>query len=167
MKKKQENKKELMEIFKFTMDDHLLRLNTDLIDLEKHPTSEQREELYRRMLGEYHSIKGSAGTVGQTNVVDLTHELEDLLEMMRQGSLDGIVELFDLHYESLDAISLMIRCRLNGELFPENVFKDLRQRIEQAKLAVMPKIRAWKTSVHHPNEGMNKRYILRKGNRHG
>lgn len=167
MQRKGENQKELLETFKMLAEDQLLRLNTYLMDLEKRPMTERREDLYRSILREYHNMKGSAGTVGQSDVMELAHELEDILELMRQKKLEENEELFNLHYESLDAISLMIRCRLNGEALPSDVFKDLHRRIEEAKNGVAPETRILDSSMRQPKEGTGKRYFLKKGNRHG
>jgi len=167
MQRKGENQKEMLETFKMLAEDQLLRLNAYLMDLEKRPMTERREDLYRSILREYHNIKGSAGTVGQNDVMELAHAMEDILELMRQKKLEENEELFNLHYESLDAISLMIRSRLNGEALPGDVFENLHRRIEGAKHEVTPESSLLDSSVRQPKEETGKRHFLRKGNRHG
>ncbi len=78
----------------------LEQLDRDLVDLE-HKGSDS--ELLNRVFRAVHTIKGTSGFMGFQQVVDLTHEGEDLLNLLRKGErlispavTDVLLNLLDL-----------------------------------------------------------------------
>jgi two-component system, chemotaxis family, sensor kinase CheA len=55
-----------------------------------------------------HSIKGGAGTFGMTEIGEVTHQLETLLDQLRDGSREVTPELIDLLLRSADCIRGML-----------------------------------------------------------
>jgi len=167
MERKQDSPHEFLEAYRTLTEDQLHRLNTYLMDLEKCPPGDRREDLYQKIYREYHNMKGAAGAVRQTNVIDLAHELEGLLELMRMRRIVESVEIFNLHYECLDAISLMVRSRLGGEALPDHLFQDMWRRIDDVGKAAAQETTTLNSSGRRPERQTDRRYFLRKGNRHG
>jgi len=61
-----------------------------------------------------HSIKGGAGTFGFNRVTDFTHEVETLLDEMRDGRRDIVQTDVDLLLQSVDCIKLLIESARDG-----------------------------------------------------
>lgn len=69
-----------------------------------------------------HSIKGGAGTFGFNRVTDFTHEVETLLDEMRDGRRDIVQADVDLLLQSVDCIKLLIEAaRDNIECTATNI----------------------------------------------
>ncbi len=61
-----------------------------------------------------HSIKGGAGTFGFVHVTDFTHEVETLLDEMRDGRRDINKDDTNLLLQSIDCIKLLIEAARDG-----------------------------------------------------
>ena len=63
-----------------------------------------------------HSIKGGAATFGFSDVAELTHHMESLLDRLRRHEIQPIPEMVDVLLESVDASrSLLARHQAGGE----------------------------------------------------
>ncbi|TXH01860.1 MAG: chemotaxis protein CheA, partial [Rhodocyclaceae bacterium] len=63
-----------------------------------------------------HSIKGGAATFGFSDVAELTHQMESLLDKLRRHELQPIPEMVDVLLESADASrSLLARHQAGGQ----------------------------------------------------
>lgn len=63
-----------------------------------------------------HSVKGGAATFGFTDVAELTHQMESLLDKLRRHELQPNAEMVDVLLESADASrSLLARHQAGGE----------------------------------------------------
>ena len=62
-----------------------------------------------------HSIKGGAGTFGFDKVTDFTHEVETLLDEMRDGRRSVNQSDVNLLLKSVDCIKLLIECARDGQ----------------------------------------------------
>ena len=61
-----------------------------------------------------HSIKGGAGTFGFNRVTDFTHQVETLLDQMRDGSRSLAQTDVNILLQSVDCIKLLIECARDG-----------------------------------------------------
>jgi two-component system chemotaxis sensor kinase CheA len=69
-----------------------------------------------------HSIKGSAGTFGFTDLAEVTHVLENLLDRIRKGELALRPEMIDAFLDAGDVLKgLLAAHRGNGEADPAQV----------------------------------------------
>ena len=63
-----------------------------------------------------HSIKGGSATFGFSDVAELTHKMESLLDRLRRHEITPIPEMVDVLLESADASrSLLARHQAGGE----------------------------------------------------
>ena len=63
-----------------------------------------------------HSIKGGAATFGFSDVAELTHHMESLLDRLRRHEIEPVPEMVDVLLESADASrSLLARHQAGGE----------------------------------------------------
>jgi two-component system chemotaxis sensor kinase CheA len=79
------------------LDQHFVKLETD-------PTNaELLNEIFRCM----HSMKGSAGFLGFTHLVEVAHQGESLLNKLRQGEIGVSPFIIDIILEAVDAVKLL------------------------------------------------------------
>ena len=85
--------------------EHLAAMEALLLDLDiEHPDPEQLNAIFRAA----HSIKGSAGTFGFTDLAETTHILENLLDRIRKQELGLRPEMVDAFLESGDLLRSML-----------------------------------------------------------
>ena len=88
--------------------DLLDNLEKSLLALEKNPTDDKAiNEVFRVA----HTVKGGAGTVGFTEILELTHILEDVLDMARKKTLSLGSEDISLLLQSRDELEKMLNAR--------------------------------------------------------
>lgn len=103
---------ELMQEFLNGSEEHITGAETALIALEKNPRS---MELINETFRHFHSLKGDAASMGISEIRDLAHEMESLLDELRVGSRSVTPELLDLLLDGLAALSRQMRQVENGE----------------------------------------------------
>jgi len=81
--------------------DLLQRLNEGVIMLEGDPGN---RELIDQMLRDAHTLKGSSRMVGLIEISDVAHRLEDIMVLVREGTMAYTPALSDSFFEALDAI---------------------------------------------------------------
>ena len=88
-----------LEIFIEESQEHLQSLNQSLLGLETNPKDMQiLNEIFRVA----HTIKGMAGTMGYTKMTNLTHQMENVLDDIRNGKIDVNTFIVDVLFECLD-----------------------------------------------------------------
>lgn len=90
-----------MEMFIDESEEHLQSLNTHILVLEREPdNSETINEIFRAA----HSLKGMSGTMGFSKMQKLTHDMENVLQEVRNGNMKVTSRLVDVLFEGLDAL---------------------------------------------------------------
>lgn len=85
--------------------EHLANMEALLLELDvSNPDSEQLNAIFRAA----HSIKGSAGTFGFSDLADTTHILENLLDKIRKQELILREEMVDAFLEAGDLLRTML-----------------------------------------------------------
>lgn len=99
--------------------EHLAAMEALLLDLDvDHPDPEQLNAIFRAA----HSIKGSAGTFGFTDLADTTHILENLLDRIRKQELGLRPDMVDAFLESGDLLRDMLEAHQGrGTVDPQAV----------------------------------------------
>ena len=93
---------EYMPMFIAETREHLEQLNLAIVRLEEDPKDRATvEEIFRIA----HSLKGMSATMGFSAVAELTHEMEDVFELLRQRTNGLPVEAIDTVFACLDALS--------------------------------------------------------------
>ncbi|MDO9536562.1 MAG: Hpt domain-containing protein [Bacillota bacterium] len=70
---------EYRDLFLAEAHEYLQSISQLLLEMEKKPDNEQLTEMFRAA----HSLKGMAGTMGYDLIMELTHEMESLLDKLR------------------------------------------------------------------------------------
>ena len=85
--------------------EHLDEIEHHLMLLEKQPDSiEVLNELFRSV----HTIKGSSEYLGMLRIAELSHKLENLLDLLRQEELTANRDIIDILMEGRDRINVLV-----------------------------------------------------------
>lgn len=90
---------------------HLEAINDNLLALEKDP---ENLALVQEIFRSAHTLKGMSATMGFEQVADLTHQLENVLDKVRNQQLKVTTELMDVLFTSVDALEQMIEAVTEG-----------------------------------------------------
>lgn len=95
---------EILSDFLVESSEMLEALDQNFVKLETEPTNtELLNEIFRCM----HSMKGSAGFLGFTHLVEVAHQAESLLNKLRQGEIGVSPFIIDIILEAVDAVKLL------------------------------------------------------------
>jgi two-component system chemotaxis sensor kinase CheA len=99
--------------------EHLASMESLLLGLDlESPDAEQLNAIFRAA----HSIKGSAGTFGFTDLAEVTHILENLLDRIRKGELALREEMIDAFLAAGDVLKVLLDAHKGeGEADPSAV----------------------------------------------
>ena len=101
-----------MEMFLDESREHLQSLNDGLLSLENDPEDlSVLNEIFRNA----HTLKGMSATMGFTKTAELTHDMENLLDMLRKEQLKVSEEIIDVIFKCVDALQEMIENIGNGD----------------------------------------------------
>ena len=85
------------QVFFEETQEHLDSMESLLLELDiRDPDAEQLNAIFRAA----HSIKGSAGTFGFTDLAEVTHVLENLLDRIRKGELTLRADMIDAPFST-------------------------------------------------------------------
>lgn len=107
------------QVFFEESEEHLAAMEALLLDLDiDNPDTEQLNAIFRAA----HSIKGSAGTFGFTDLSETTHILENLLDRIRKQELGLRADMVDAFLEAGDLLRAMLEGHQGrGEVDPASV----------------------------------------------
>jgi two-component system, chemotaxis family, sensor kinase CheA len=90
-----------MEIFIEESKEHLQNMNSIMLELEKDSSDlGMLNELFRIA----HTIKGMSGTMGFTKIANLTHEMENVLHLVRNKEIVVTSKIIDILFECFDTL---------------------------------------------------------------
>lgn len=80
---------------------HLSSLESSLVDLE---VDFNNKEIVRQVFRIMHTIKGNSGMFGFDKIVEVTHDLENIYDLVRASKLTVTTELIDVSFSTIDHI---------------------------------------------------------------
>lgn len=86
--------------------DHLQSLNENMLQLESNPDDIGIVQIIFRSA---HTLKGMAATMGFEDLASLTHQMENVLDLVRNDKLKMQDFIFDTLFKSLDALESMVQ----------------------------------------------------------
>ncbi len=94
-----------MEMFIEESQEHLQVLNKCLLDLENDPSNiHLLDEIFRSA----HTIKGMSATMGFSSIAELTHEMENILDLLRNEKLKATSNIIDILFQCVDMLGQLI-----------------------------------------------------------
>lgn len=122
------------ELFFDESDEYLERLNDCLLTLEKNPEEDSvLDEIFRAA----HTLKGMAATMGYDTMTELTHKMENVFELFRNGEVDVTSDIVSLIFKCLDKLSEIIE-DLRVEDYKEYDISDILGQLEQVSALPTP-----------------------------
>jgi two-component system chemotaxis sensor kinase CheA len=92
--------------------EHLQTLNRCLLDLENDPNNlSLLDEIFRSA----HTIKGMSATMGFATVAELTHDMENILDLLRKEQLKANEAILDTLFKCIDTLEQLVEAIANGE----------------------------------------------------
>lgn len=108
--------------------DLLSGLEGDLLELEKESSSKQLiDQIFRKL----HTIKGASGMFGYENIMEITHHLETVYDLIRNSKLKVTKHLIDMTFTIGDHIRSMLEDNENPSPANSNNHSALIQLVNQ------------------------------------
>ncbi|BCX89212.1 two-component system, chemotaxis family, sensor kinase CheA [Methylomarinovum tepidoasis] len=104
---------EILQDFLVEASEILEQLGEQLVDLEQSP---EDTDLLNAIFRGFHTVKGGAGFLGITALVEVCHKAEDVFNVLRQGERKVSPPLMDAVLKALDVINdMMVQIRAGEE----------------------------------------------------
>lgn len=100
-----------LSIFIDEASEHLQSLNENVLQLEQSPEDIGIVQVIFRSA---HTLKGMSATMGFEDLASLTHDMENVLDLVRNGKLAMNGTIFDTLFQCLDALEGMVQDVVNG-----------------------------------------------------
>ncbi|UUZ95707.1 chemotaxis protein CheA [Paenibacillus sp. P25] len=91
--------------------DHLQAMNENVLSLESSP---EDISIVQNIFRSAHTLKGMSATMGFEDLASLTHEMENVLDLVRNHKLKMDSFIFDYVFKSLDALEAMVEDIIQG-----------------------------------------------------
>lgn len=129
---------ELLQDFLIEAGELLDALDTQLVSLEQMPDD---KDLLNAIFRAFHTIKGGAGFLEVTPLVEVCHRAEDIFNLLRNGELKVTPAIMDVMLRVLDALNTMFANLRAGE-FPDSVGAPFLKEIEALSSSQKPSLAA-------------------------
>jgi two-component system chemotaxis sensor kinase CheA len=96
---------EYKEMYAVESAEHLQSMNEALLSLEKDP---ENSETINVMFRAAHTLKGMSATMGYTDIKELTHNMENLMDRVRKNEIKLDSCAIDILFECLDTLEKMV-----------------------------------------------------------
>ncbi|MDP4163851.1 MAG: chemotaxis protein CheA, partial [Bacillota bacterium] len=94
-----------LEVFIEESKEHLQACNANLLELEKNP---QNIAIVNEIFRSAHTLKGMSATMGYEDLAKLTHQMENVLDGIRQMKIKVSPELLDVIFLAVDDLEAMV-----------------------------------------------------------
>lgn len=115
-----------LDLFIDESKEHLQAINERLLELEKTP---EDMSVVNDIFRSAHTLKGMSATMGFEDLANLTHQMENVLDGIRNRRLSVTPELLDVIFEAVDHLEAMISSIVAGG----DGTRDVRRTVEQLK----------------------------------
>lgn len=134
------NDESLLLEFVIESREHLASIEPDLLALEKDGKSVD-PEIINRVFRAIHSIKGASGFFGLEALKALSHSMESVLMIMRDGKLEPTAAIMDPLLVGVDRLRLMLDDIGNSENVPfQDVVEQLENLIHPSEMVAIEKV---------------------------
>ena len=104
--------REIFDEFVIEASEHLDNLESVLLELERDP---ENNDLINSAFRSMHTLKGGAGFLGLTKIVEVAHKAEDILGKVKENKMKLNSEILDVLLQTVDYIKSAISYYKNGE----------------------------------------------------
>ncbi|WP_438317656.1 chemotaxis protein CheW [Sporosarcina sp. FA9] len=139
--------------------EHLQSCNEHLLELEKNP---EDLAIVNEIFRSAHTLKGMSATMGYTDIADLTHTMENILDAIRNNKLKVTTEIFDVVLQAVDYLEEMVLDIAAGGTGKKDVRQvvEVLNRIEAGETTTVSKssLEVAATTVEDINKGAGLHY---------
>lgn len=135
-----------LAIFKAESEKNIKEMSESLLALEQDPKNLEYMNVMFRLA---HTFKGMAATMGFKQIIELTHEMESLIDRLRKKQLTLDLSLIDLLFECLGALEELVEnaCEsLGNKVKEKEIDRDSREE-SHAAFKVLRALRNINTSI--------------------
>ncbi|WP_102028237.1 chemotaxis protein CheA [Salirhabdus sp. Marseille-P4669] len=94
-----------LEVFIDESNEHLQNINDNLLQLEKDPANLQIvAEIFRSA----HTLKGMSATMGYSDLAELTHKMENVLDEVRNENIKVTTSMLDVVFEAVEHLETIV-----------------------------------------------------------
>lgn len=121
-----------LEVFIDESKEHLQTINEQLLELEKAP---EDISIVNEIFRSAHTLKGMSATMGFEDLANLTHQMENVLDGIRNHKITVTPEILDVVFQAVDHLEAMIMSIAEGGDGKRDVKEvvDQLKRIEQGE----------------------------------
>jgi two-component system, chemotaxis family, sensor kinase CheA len=122
-----------LEVFIDESKEHLQAINEQLLELEKAP---EDMAIVNEIFRSAHTLKGMSATMGFEDLANLTHQMENVLDGIRNHKITVTPEILDVVFQAVDHLEAMIMAIAadgDGKRDVKEVVEQLK-RIEQGEV---------------------------------
>ncbi|MCX8047384.1 MAG: chemotaxis protein CheA, partial [Anoxybacillus gonensis] len=94
-----------LEVFIDESREHLQTISEQLLELEKNPNN---VSIVNEIFRSAHTLKGMSATMGFEDLANLTHQMENVLDAIRNGKIPVTTELLDVIFRAVDDLEAMV-----------------------------------------------------------
>ncbi len=120
--------REILEEFLIEAEEILSNLDQDLIELENNPDD---KELLNKIFRGMHTLKGGAGFLNLTTIVEIAHKIEDIFNKLRNDEMTLTPEMMDVIFEGVDKLKEAIEMLKESDEIPDE--EDVKEVLDKLK----------------------------------
>ncbi|GCD83330.1 MAG: chemotaxis protein CheA [Geobacillus sp.] len=136
-----------LEIFIDESKEHLQTINEQLLELEKTP---EDMTIVNEIFRSAHTLKGMSATMGFEDLANLTHQMENVLDGIRNHKITVTSEILDVVFQAVDHLEAMIMSIAEGGDGKRDV-KEVVERLKRIERGESPAELAAATAAESPS----------------
>lgn len=138
-----------LEVFIDESKEHLQSLNKHILELEKKPSD---LKIVNEIFRSAHTLKGMSATMGYDDLAHLTHQMENVLDGIRNEKIFVTTEILDVVFQAVDSLEAMVNSIATGGNGKHDVSKVVAslQKIENGDERSIDQIAVAKEAVITP-----------------
>lgn len=148
---------EYLDVFLDESQEHLQAINDNVLQLEQNPDD---LTIVGEIFRSAHTLKGMAATMGFEDLANLTHYMENVLDLIRNDELAATTEIVDVIFLAVDDLEAMITDIAAGGEGTHDVAEvvDLLVQIEKGKAPVAAAVETEAETEVEANKMLNESY---------
>lgn len=100
-----------LEVFIDESKEHLQNLNQHILELEKNPSD---IKIVNEIFRSAHTLKGMSATMGYEDLANLTHQMENVLDGIRNEKIIVTTDVLDIVFQAVDSLEEMVNSIASG-----------------------------------------------------
>ncbi|HTV93302.1 MAG TPA: chemotaxis protein CheA [Verrucomicrobiae bacterium] len=116
------NREEFISYFRDEAEELLQQIDADLLKLEEFvQTGETDPEIIASLFRALHTVKGSAGMLGFTDIQGLAHKLENLCDLLRKDRMPLSESVVEILFSGRDLLTELVESAISDQPSPTGV----------------------------------------------